>query len=82
MHIIGWYVLQSQTLYWVDASLDKVESAGYDGSNRQLLASSGPGVYHPFSITFFEGTLYWTDWQVSRQCISACIAYVLMRHDI
>ncbi len=55
---------QSQTLYWVDASLDKVESAGYDGSNRQLLVSSGPGVYHPFSITFYDGTLYWTDWQV------------------
>ncbi len=72
-------ILQSQTLYWVDASLDKVESAGYDGSNRQLLVSSGPGVYHPFSITFFDGTLYWTDWQVVAssvvhlQCVCACM---------
>ena len=56
------FMFQAQLLYWVDANLDKIESAGYDGSNRQVVLSSG--VRHPFSVTIYEGTLYWTDWQV------------------
>ena len=51
---------QSQTLYWADASLDRVESSGVDGSNRVVLADTG--VDHPFGIVLVENTLYFSDW--------------------
>ena len=52
--------IPTQTLYWADASLDKVEKSGVDGRNRVLLAQRG--VVHPFGIVFANNTLYFTDW--------------------
>ena len=53
--------IQTQTLYWADASLDKVESSNVDGTNRVLLAQTG--VVHPFSIVLADNNLYFTDWE-------------------
>ena len=52
---------ENQDLYWADAMLDKLETSKVDGSNRRLLTDRF--ILHPFSITFFKGFLYWTDWQ-------------------
>ena len=55
---------QNQVLYWIDASLDKIESSNVDGTNRTLIANfalSSPN-YHPLSMTFFNNILYWSDW--------------------
>ena len=55
---------QNQVLYWIDASLDKIESSNVDGTNRQLIvnfASSSPN-YHPFAMSLFNNVLYWSDW--------------------
>ena len=52
---------ETQTLYWADGSLDKIESSNTDGSDRTLL-TSGAAIPHPFSITFFRGVIYWSDW--------------------
>ena len=49
----------SQVLYWADYSLNRIESSHTDGSNRQVVISSG--VYYPYSLTFYNNTLYWTD---------------------
>ena len=49
----------TQTLYWADYALNKLETSGVDGSNRRLLNSN---LRDPYSMVFFEGTLYWTDW--------------------
>ena len=49
----------TQTLYWVEANLDRLESSAIDGSNRSVLNSAVP---HPFGITLFMNTLYWSDW--------------------
>ena len=53
----------TQTLYWMDASLDKLESSNADGSNRRLLSTTQ--IYHPFGTTFYQKRLYWTDWQTN-----------------
>lgn len=53
---------QSQTLYWVDASLDKMESSFVNGSGRHVVKTDL--IVHPFSITIHEGVLYWTDWDI------------------
>lgn len=49
----------NQILYWADYSNDRIESSFTNGTNRVLITSSG--ITAPFSITFYEGKLYWTD---------------------
>ena len=61
----------SQTLYWADASLDRIETSNADGSGRRVLITEH--VFHPFGIAFFEGALYWTDWQ-TRAIITAPVS--------
>lgn len=52
----------TQTLYWVDAQLDKIETSSTSGTGRRLLSTTH--IYHPFGIDIYQGVLYWTDWQV------------------
>ena len=51
--------IPTQTLYWADSNLDKVERSHADGTNRILLTQLG--VVHPFGIIFANETLYFTD---------------------
>ena len=53
----------TQTLYWMDADLNRLESSKTDGSGRTLLSTNG--IYQPFSITFYEGDLFWSDWAIN-----------------
>lgn len=53
----------TQTLYWVDFVSRTLESSGVDGSNRVLLTELPPSSF-PWDVTFFQGTLYWTDWRL------------------
>ena len=48
----------TQTLYWADYALNKLESSNTDGSNRRLLTTN---IRDPYAITFFDGKLYWSD---------------------
>ena len=54
----------TQTLYWADAQLNKIESSNVDGSNRALLTTNL--ILHPFGITYHNGYLYWSDWQTDQ----------------
>ena len=56
----------SQIIYWIDAKLDKLETSFVNGSGRRVLVTDF--ITHPFSITFYDGVLYWTDWD-SRSVI-------------
>uniref|UniRef100_A0A452S896 LDL receptor related protein 4 n=1 Tax=Ursus americanus TaxID=9643 RepID=A0A452S896_URSAM len=47
-------------MYWVDAKHHVIERANLDGSHRKAVISQG--LPHPFAITVFEDSLYWTDW--------------------
>ena len=51
---------ESQTLYWADYSLNRLESSNTDGSNRRLLTTTN--IQSIYAISFFAGNLYWTDW--------------------
>ena len=35
-----------------------------DGSNRTVLTTTM--VFHPFAITYYDGFLYWSDWQTDQ----------------
>ncbi|KAK3726302.1 hypothetical protein QZH41_012731, partial [Actinostola sp. cb2023] len=54
-------------LYWVDARLKKIESLRLDGSDRRVIASILNE--HPFSVTVFENTLYYSDWNRNERAI-------------
>ena len=55
---------QNQVLYWIDGSLDKIESSNVDATNRRLIATFASSTlnYQGFSLSFFNNTLYWSDW--------------------
>jgi very low-density lipoprotein receptor len=46
----------------VDAKLNVISSCNYDGTDRSLILHSTETLRHPFSITTFEDSVYWTDW--------------------
>ncbi|XP_071452392.1 low-density lipoprotein receptor-related protein 4 isoform X2 [Hetaerina americana] len=47
-------------IYWADAKHHVIESANFDGSGRRKIISKS--LPHPFSLTIFEDSIYWTDW--------------------
>ncbi|XP_053950646.1 low-density lipoprotein receptor-related protein 4 [Anastrepha ludens] len=50
----------SRKLYWADAKQHAIESSNFDGTERvKILSTHLP---HPFALTIFEDTMYWTDW--------------------
>ncbi|XP_053699069.1 low-density lipoprotein receptor-related protein 4 [Sabethes cyaneus] len=46
-------------IYWADAK-HVIESANFDGKNRKKILSNN--LPHPFAMTLFEDSMYWTDW--------------------
>ena len=53
--------IATERLYWADAKYHTLESSKTDGSDRRIILSEG--VNHPFALTIFENTIYWTDWR-------------------
>ncbi|XP_014091454.2 low-density lipoprotein receptor-related protein 4 [Bactrocera oleae] len=50
----------SRKIYWADAKQHAIESSNFDGTERvKILSTHLP---HPFALTIFEDTMYWTDW--------------------
>ena len=56
--------LSSSKIYWIESSLDKIETADYNGNNRrQIFRYSG---IHPFGVSVLSNILYWTDWATTN----------------
>lgn len=62
---------EEQKLYWADAKLNFIHKSNLDGTNRQAVVKGS--LPHPFALTLFENTLYWTDW--NTHSILACNKY-------
>ena len=54
----------SNQLFWVDGSLEKVETADYNGKKRRLIFRYNGT--HPFGVSVLFNTLYWTSWASMR----------------
>ncbi|CAI8032996.1 Low-density lipoprotein receptor-related protein 1, partial [Geodia barretti] len=54
--------IPGQKIYWIDASLDTIEFSFTDGSGRTLLDRQDDVIFHPFSLTFADDFLFWSDW--------------------
>lgn len=52
----------TKKLYWCDAYLDKIERINFDGTDREIIFS-GELLDHPYGLTYFNNTIYWTEFQ-------------------
>ena len=50
---------ESQTLYWIDGRLDRIESSNADGCGRKVMMNES--ISRPFAVSFFQRQLYWSD---------------------
>ncbi|CAL4127391.1 unnamed protein product, partial [Meganyctiphanes norvegica] len=67
---------EDEVIYWADAHLSYIASADFEGKRRTKVVEEK--LPHPFALTYFNHTLYWTDWETnaihycsinaSRQC--------------
>ena len=48
----------TQTLFWADSTLNKLESSSTDGTDRKSLNTN---LGDPFAMAFYDGKLYWSD---------------------
>ncbi|ELW62289.1 Low-density lipoprotein receptor-related protein 2 [Tupaia chinensis] len=54
--------LASKRVYWLDCRFDYIETVTYDGIERKTVVSGGSLIPHPFEISLFEDTVFFTDW--------------------
>lgn len=52
----------SGRLYWADGKYNYIHSANVDGSDRSEIVADSQQLPHPFALTMFRDSLYWTDW--------------------
>ena len=53
---------QTERLWWVDAKFAKIESMNLDGTGRKEVVGDANNLGHPFSLTVFGESFFWTDW--------------------
>ncbi|XP_041111230.1 low-density lipoprotein receptor-related protein 6 isoform X2 [Polyodon spathula] len=49
-----------QKLYWADAKFNFIHRSSLDGKSREPVVEGS--LPHPFALTLYDETLYWTDW--------------------
>lgn len=54
---------ENEIIYWVDGKFQFIESMNLNGENRKTIV---PGLLYPYSVTYSQNRLFWTDWQDSR----------------
>ena len=65
----------SKRIYWVDAGVDRIESADYHGNNRVLvMLVTG---YHPFGVALIPPFLFITDWANLIYKVNATTQYYM-----
>ncbi|XP_050692314.1 low-density lipoprotein receptor-related protein 6-like [Eriocheir sinensis] len=52
---------QRRVIYWADAKFSYIASVDFDGRSRKEVVQGK--LPHPFALTYFNHTLYWTDWE-------------------
>ncbi|XP_069472259.1 low-density lipoprotein receptor-related protein 2 isoform X2 [Ambystoma mexicanum] len=52
----------AKRVYWADSRYDYIETATYDGLQRKTVVHGGSLIPHPFGISLFEDSVFFTDW--------------------
>ncbi|XP_055856668.1 low-density lipoprotein receptor-related protein 6 [Episyrphus balteatus] len=53
--------LENELIYWVDGKFLFLDVMNLDGSGRKTVINN---LKYPYSLTFFDQRLYWTDWSL------------------
>lgn len=54
-------------LYWCDPRTSLIERISLDGTDREILLTSGAGKeFFPYSIAYYNGFIFWTDDMVAN----------------
>lgn len=53
----------NKRLFWVDAKLHQIFSVDWNGQDRRKIRIEPKALPQPFSISYFDSTLYWSDWK-------------------
>ena len=61
--------IATKTLYWIDNSLQQMESSGVDGSNHRVIVRSSTRFQNTFGMAVYKGVIYWTE-RVERRLYS------------
>lgn len=56
-------------LYWMDVRMHSITSCDFDGSNLDALQIASDRLVHPWSLSVFEDTVYWSDWAQTHSTI-------------
>ncbi|MCI4378615.1 hypothetical protein PGIGA_G00218000, partial [Pangasianodon gigas] len=54
--------IDAKRVYWVDSRYDYIETTTYDGLHRKTVVHGGSLIPHPFGVSLFEHSVYYTDW--------------------
>ncbi|ESO82184.1 hypothetical protein LOTGIDRAFT_170221 [Lottia gigantea] len=66
-HQLGWpnglcVDFEADRLYWVDAYFDRIQSSDFNGNDLTTL--EGHSITHPFGISVYKDSIYFTDWRM------------------
>lgn len=53
----------TDTLWWVDAHLDQMETSDFSGKGRRVVVTDMP---HPYALSVFEDYAFWSEWNLLR----------------
>ena len=56
-------------LYWMDVRMHSISSCDFDGSHLASLHIASDRLVHPWSLSVFEDTVYWSDWTQTHSTI-------------
>lgn len=52
-------------VFFLDAKSKEIHTIGYDGENHKRILKNPEYLHHPFGITIYENSVFWTDWRLS-----------------
>ena len=56
-------------IYWMDARLHSIRSSDFEGSKQELLSLASDSLVHPWRLSVFGDTVYWSDWSQTHSTI-------------
>lgn len=51
-------------VFFLDAKSKEIHTIGYNGENHKRILRNPEFLYHPFAITIYGNSVFWTDWRL------------------
>jgi low-density lipoprotein receptor-related protein 1 (alpha-2-macroglobulin receptor) len=57
-------------IFFLDAKIREIYSVDYNGQNPKRILKNPEYLHHPFAISIYENSMFWTDWRLSSAIIA------------